>query len=74
MVTIQTICPHCGKVTYLDVPFLNYLAYMEGEPIHECFPELSADEREMLISGVCPTCWDEMFPPEEEEDFEEEVI
>ena len=74
MVTIQTTCPHCGKTTYLDVTFEGYLAYMMGDPICECFPELSADDREMLISGVCPTCWDEMFPPEEDEDFEEEVI
>lgn len=71
MITIQTICPICGKVSYIDVPFEGYLAYMQGEPIIKCFPSLSADEREMLISGVCPQCWDEMFPPEEDE---EEVI
>ena len=31
----------------------------------------SADEREMLISGVRPTCWNDNFSDEEEdEDFE----
>ena len=29
------------------------------ELIQDICPELSADEREMLITGICPKCWDE---------------
>ena len=36
-----------------------------GELIQEALPELSADQRELLISGTCPKCWDELFPPDE---------
>lgn len=28
----------------------------------------SMDDREFLISGSCPKCWDEMFPEEEDGD------
>jgi hypothetical protein len=29
--------------------------------IQDVFPELNADEREFMISGTHPACWDEMF-------------
>ena len=34
-------------------------------------PQLSADEREMLISGICPSCWAKAFSDEDEVDLEE---
>jgi hypothetical protein len=26
--------------------------------VQEAFPELSANDREFIISGICPECWD----------------
>ena len=34
--------------------------------IQNAMPNLSADDRELLISGICGPCFDKMFPPEEE--------
>lgn len=43
-----------------------------GLSIQDIVPELSPDYREMFISGICPTCWDNMFGFEsEEESFED---
>ena len=39
-----------------------------GLSIQEIVPELSPDYREMFISGICPTCWDNMFGFEPEEE------
>lgn len=41
--------------------------------VQEIFPNLTADQREFLISGIKPGEWDSMFPPEDEDDdyFEE---
>ena len=29
--------------------------------VQRCFPDMSAENREMLVSGTCPACWDSMF-------------
>jgi len=34
------------------------------EPIQQIVPHLSADEREFLITGLMPSSWDDIFPPE----------
>jgi hypothetical protein len=36
-------------------------AKLPGNYIQNILPELTPDEREMLVSGVCGTCFDEMF-------------
>lgn len=70
---ITTDCPFCGKTHYIEVKAKDYLAWQNGELVQDAFPYLSADEREMLISGICPSCWDGMFPEDEdEEDYDED--
>ena len=59
-------CRCCQKVTDLQVDLEKFVAWQQGELIQNALPELDADQRELLISGTCPTCWDEMFPSEEE--------
>ena len=68
MYTIETRCPFCGKSNLVKVHAADYHAWENGALAQNAFPYLSANEREMLISGICPTCWDNMFPPEEEGD------
>jgi hypothetical protein len=36
-------------------------AYEAGELIQRAMPDVSEDERELLISGVCGQCFDELF-------------
>lgn len=35
-----------------------------GNYIQNAFPELTPDEREILISGICGTCFDNLFGPD----------
>ena len=70
MMTIITECPWCGEEHEGEVPFEGYLAWQNGESIQVAMPQLSANEREMLISGVCPECWKKAFSYEEEDDLE----
>jgi hypothetical protein len=37
-----------------------------GELIQDVFPDMSVNDREMLITGTHPACWDKLFPAEEE--------
>lgn len=65
---IQRVCPHCHKLQTIEVQVSQYNRWMAGENIQIAFPDLTADQREILISGICPECWDKIFPPEEDEE------
>lgn len=67
MMTIETYCPICHTTHELEVPFEAFCAWQAGALVQDAFPMLSANEREMLISGICPPCWDNLFAPSEEE-------
>ena len=38
-----------------------------GLSIQDAFPNLNADDREFILSGITPEEWKEAFPPEQEE-------
>jgi len=67
-ICVVTYCPFCGKAHEIEVNEIDYLDWQDGMLAQEAFPYLSADEREMLISGICPDCWNGMFGQEEDED------
>lgn len=73
-VTVVTVCPMCGHANEVAVNEEDYFAWsFDGVLAQDAFPYLSADEREMLISGICPKCWNKLFgEEEEEEDFYED--
>ena len=59
---IATICPNCGKSSTLGPFSLDQVErFQRGEGLITVFPELDADDREKLISGCCPVCWEELF-------------
>lgn len=69
MFVINTTCSFCGK----DYPVqfrrvADYNAWQNDKHAQDAFPYLSADEREMLISGICPKCWADAFNEEEDEE------
>ena len=71
-VCVVTRCPFCGKGHEIEVNEMDYLDWQDGEHAQNAFPYLSANEREMLISGICPNCWDKMFEQEEDENPDED--
>jgi hypothetical protein len=42
--------------------------WVNGELIQNCFPYLSADEREILMTGIDSEAWDEMFAGSEDDE------
>ena len=59
MLNIKTTSPHLGNVNYVEVDAICFMRWQEeGVNIQNALPELSANEREMLITGICPNCWD----------------
>ena len=66
MITLTTTCPFCGQTHEVLVYEDDFFAWQGGKCAQDAFPYLSTDDREMLISGICPKCWDSMFDEEEE--------
>lgn len=61
-------CPMCGDTIQIEVPSDGFTAWKcLGVPIQVAMPSLTVDQRERLISGTCPVCWDKMFPEEDDE-------
>ena len=58
-------CIQCGHPQHIEARTADLDAWIGGELIQVAMPYLTADEREILISGVCGTCFDNMFGGEE---------
>ena len=61
MVGINITCPFCGTKSLVIVEEDDFTAWQNGMVAQEAFPYLSAEEREMLISGLCLDCQDKLF-------------
>lgn len=61
-----TPCVVCGAQYYFTLNNEGYVEWQYGQKIQDAFPELSDADREILISGTCDECFNQLFPPEEE--------
>ena len=76
-VTVFTFCPNEGttnKVVMTNSQFCEYERAVE-DPAHarkvqEIFPDLTSEQREYLMAGLCHDCQEDVFgrPDEEEEE------
>ena len=48
------------NVMDIDVTPMQVASWEQGELVQNAMPNLSADEREFIMSGITPTEWDEM--------------
>ena len=55
----------------LDVTQEQLTAWENGMNIQQAMPQLNADEREFVKTGMTPTEWEELFG-EEEDDYEDD--
>lgn len=59
-------CLHCWKDSEVEVEGEKYIAWKKGAKIQDVWPEKSAEWREVLMTGIHPECWKEMFGREED--------
>ena len=59
---IKRISPFTGKLNImnLDVSLEQMIRWDRGELIQDVFPNLTADEREFIKTGITPDDWNEM--------------
>lgn len=72
--SITTTCPVCAnEKTFRDVPFSWVLEWTNGVLLQRSALGRSLSDpsdRERLISGLCPKCWDTAFASEDDNDEE----
>ena len=62
-------CRACGHEFVISVDNDAYNKYLRGAMVQDCFPHLSADDRELFfISGLCGKCWDILIPEDDPDD------
>ena len=54
-------CIQCHQPQHIEARTADLDAWIGGELIQVAMPYLTADEREILISGVCGTCFSKMW-------------
>jgi len=60
-------CPKCESIIKIELAGRQLHAYRNDNLIDEVLPDLSLEDRERFITGICPPCWDKMFQYEEED-------
>lgn len=71
--------PLTGKETTMDLPVTQEQLDEVTKPvgsrrvIQQIFPDLSPAAREFILSGYTQEDWDEMFPPEPTEAFDDDM-
>ena len=62
----RNTCHHCRKENLILVNNVDYSRWAEGkEYAQNVFTWLNHEDREILITGIHPKCWLEMFPYED---------
>lgn len=62
---ITKTCILCSKESEVTVKEVDYMAWRDGVFIQNVMPYLTPDQRELLISGICGNCFDDLFPEED---------
>jgi len=62
--SIRTTCHMCQADFLLHVPTIEYHVWQSGVLIQDTLTDLTAAERELLISGFCGACFDRLVADE----------
>lgn len=54
-------CKMCGLVHDIEVDRVGFWKWRDGELIQNALPNVSLDNRELMISGICGKCFDDLF-------------
>ena len=58
---LEVTCVKSNKTYKVVVPDLGFIKWQNGEHIQDAMPEVSPDDRELLMSHICGRCFDKIF-------------
>jgi len=57
-----TLCHLCGVANDITLDYISYMRwYKGGGLIQDIWPNLDPDQRELIMTGIHPNCWNRMF-------------
>lgn len=63
-VILVRVCPFCGKEVRKEVDAREFYdgmyAYENGAMLQNAFPSFTPEVREMIKTGICQSCWDNL--------------
>ena len=67
MAKIETFCPFCETTHIVELNEKQYEQYIKWKSNHIRLQQIDVpvDVREMLLTGICPDCWDNIFDEDE---------
>ena len=66
---IKSQCPFCNIYSDISIDLIDLISWeVDGLPAQDAFPYLSDDDREMVISGICPDCWYSIYGEADDEE------
>ena len=62
MILVARRCPFCCREYSVEVPEKGFLDWLDnGVLIQKAMPDISAEVRESLMTGMCKKCQDDVF-------------
>ncbi len=55
-----------GVNHFMDVKQIDLVTYQDGAHIQDAFPYLTADQRELILTGMTDEMWEDAFGEDEE--------
>lgn len=66
--TISKVCLTCNVEHRIDIYLDDLMRFHNGTHAQDAFPYLTEDQRELLISEICGTCFEAMFAEDDEDE------
>ena len=63
---LELECKYCDYEEVITVAEADYISWHNGKFAQDCFPYLTAGQRELMISNTCDDCWNRFFPDEDQ--------
>ena len=65
VITAKCVVPNCPEQESFEVDSIAFYDWdISRKRVRDCFPQLTVDQAEMLISGICPKCWNKVYDEE----------
>lgn len=61
-------CLYCNHFSILELDVKALQSWQSGQHVQNAFPEFAAPQRELLITGTHPDCWNAMFADDSDEE------
>lgn len=66
---VGRVSPMTNVLTTHDLPITDdqWQRFMSGALVQDALPDLTSEQREFVLTGYTPEDWEQIFPPDPEE-------